>query len=113
MKFTAGESARFADMLGAMGNEARLNILRLLMSAHPDGMVVGDIQTELGIPNSTLSHHLERLRHEELVTVRRDTRFLWYSANTEKLEELFTFLYSECCSRTKAVRREFFKQLCK
>ena len=51
--------ARYADMLWAMGTEPRLRIVRLLLSAHPEGMVVGEVGEELGIPSSTLSHHLE------------------------------------------------------
>ena len=105
--------SRYADMFSAIGNDARLRILRLLLSAHPEGMVVGDIQSELGIPNSTLSHHLEKLKHEGLVDVRRDGSFLWYSAQTEALEELLTFLYAECCTRNKAIEPTAIVQFCK
>ena len=105
--------ARYADMFAAMGNDARLRILRLLLTAHPEGLVVGDIQNELGIPNSTLSHHLEKLRSEELVAVRREGTFLWYTANAEALQELLTFLYAECCTRNKAIKPETIVQLCK
>ncbi len=94
---------RFADMFSAMGTEARLRIVRLLLSAHPDGMIVGEIGTELGISGSTLSHHLEKLKNEGLVNVRRESTFLRYTANTETLEELLGFLYAECCTRNKAV----------
>ena len=94
---------RFADMCAALGAEPRLRILRLLLAAHPDGMIVGDIQSELEIPGSTLSHHLEKLKNENLVTVRRDRQFLWYAANAEALRELLGFLYAECCSRSTAV----------
>jgi DNA-binding transcriptional ArsR family regulator len=90
-------------MFAAIGTEPRLRIVRLLLSAHPEGMVVGDIQSELGIPNSTLSHHLEKLKNEELVTVRREGTFLWYSANTDALQQLLSFLYAECCTRNKAI----------
>jgi DNA-binding transcriptional ArsR family regulator len=94
---------KYADMLAAMGTELRLRIMQLLLSAHPEGLVVGDIGTELDIPSSTLSHHLEKLKHEELVQVRREGTFLWYSANTSALEQLLGFLYAECCTRNKAV----------
>jgi len=94
---------RFADMLSAMGTEPRLRIMRLLLSAHPDGMVVGEIGQELEIANSTLSHHLEKLKNEELVAVEREGTFLRYRANTEALEELLGFLYAECCTRNKAI----------
>lgn len=93
-------------MFAALGTEVRLQILRLLLTAHPDGMVVGDIQAELGIPASTLSHHLEKLRAEGLATVRRESTFLRYLANTAALEELLGFLFAECCSRSRAVNAD-------
>jgi len=96
-------TARYADMLSAIGTEPRLRIVRLLLSAHPEGMVVGEIGTELDIPSSTLSNHLERLKNEDLVRVRREGTYLWYSANTEALQELVGFLYAECCTRNKAI----------
>ena len=105
--------AKYADMLSAMGTEPRLRIMQLLLSAHPDGLVVGDIQSELDIPNSTLSHHLEKLKNEDLVSVRRESTFLRYTANTEALQELLQFLYAECCTRNKAVKPQNIVQLCK
>ena len=110
---TTEQVAKFADMLSAMGTEPRLRIMQLLLSAHPDGLVVGDIQAELEIPNSTLSHHLEKLKNEDLVTVRRESTFLRYTANTEALQELLQFLYAECCTRNKAVKPQNIVQLCK
>src|SRR6516164_6365768 len=79
---------KYADMFSAMGTEARLRIMQLLLSAHPEGLVVGEIQEELDIPNSTLSHHLDKLKNENLVNVRRESTFLRYTANTEALQEL-------------------------
>ncbi len=105
--------ADYADMFAAMGAEQRLQIMRLLLSAHPDGMVVGDILAELKLAPSTMSHHLEKLKHEGLVQVRRDSKFLWYSANIDALQDLITFLYSECCSRSKAIKPDVLIQLCK
>ena len=105
--------ARFADMLGAMGTEARLRIIRLLLSAHPGGLVVGEIQEELDIPSSTLSHHLDKLKNEDLVTVQRESTFLRYRANADALRELLAFLYAECCTRSQAVKPEAIVQLCK
>ena len=95
--------ARYADMFAALGSEQRLQVMRLLLAAHPEGMTVGDIQAELGIPNSTLSHHLEKLRMEGLAEYRKDRQWLWYSANIQALEDLLGFLYAECCTRNKAV----------
>src|SRR5579863_6916225 len=94
---------RYAEMFAAMGAEPRLRIVQLLLTAHPQGLVVGDIQDELGIPASTLSHHLDKLKNEELVRVRREGTFLWYTANTESLQEIINFLYAECCTRNQAI----------
>ena len=102
-KVDSSQIVRYADMLSAMGTEPRLRIMQLLLSAHPQGMIVGEIGSELEIPSSTLSHHLEKLKNEELVNVRREGTFLWYSAATGTLEELLGFLYAECCTRNKAV----------
>ena len=107
------EIPRYADMLSAMGTEPRLRIMRLLLAAHPGGMVVGEIGEELDIPNSTLSHHLEKLKNEDLVNVRRESTFLRYTANTEALQELLQFLYAECCTRNKALKPQDIVQLCK
>jgi ArsR family transcriptional regulator len=106
------EIARYADMLSAMGTEPRLRIMRLLLSAHPAGLVVGEIGNELEIPSSTLSHHLEKLKNEDLVKVRREGTFLWYSANTGALQELLGFLYAECCTRNKAIEPQAIVSCC-
>jgi DNA-binding transcriptional ArsR family regulator len=102
-KVTHEEVSRYADMFAAMGSEPRLRIMRLLLSAHPDGMVVGEIGTELDVTASTLSHHLDKLKNEDLIRVQREGTFLRCSANTAVLEQLLGFLYAECCTRNKAV----------
>ena len=112
-KATPEQVTRYADMFSAMGTEARLRIMQALLSAHPEGLVVSDIQQELEIPNSTLSHHLEKLKNEELVKVQRESTFLRYSANTEVLQELLRFLYAECCTRNKALKPEEIMQVCR
>jgi DNA-binding transcriptional ArsR family regulator len=106
-------TARFADMFSAMGVEPRLRIMQLLLSAHPEGLVVGEIQEELGIPNSTLSHHLDKLRNEGLVRVQRESTFLRYTADTDALQQLLGFLYAECCTRNKALKPETVMECCK
>ena len=102
-KHDAEQITRYADMFAAMGTESRLRIMQLLLTAHPDGMIVGDIGNELDIPSSTLSHHLDKLKNEGLVRVRREGTFLWYSANHEALQGLLGFLYAECCTRNRVV----------
>ncbi len=99
-------------MLSAMGTEPRLRIMRLLLSAHPDGLIVGEIGTELEIPSSTLSHHLDKLKNEDLVKVHREGTFLRYSADTESLRELLSFLYAECCTRNKAIEPRKIISVC-
>src|SRR5215469_9735279 len=105
--------AKYADMFSAMGTEPRLRIMQALLSAHPEGLVVGDIQEELEIPGSTLSHHLDKLKNEDLVRVSRESTFLRYTANVEALRELLRFLYAECCTRNKALEPEAIVQLCR
>ena len=97
---------RYADAFAALGAEPRLRIVRLLLAAHPDGLVVNQIGDELDIPPSTLSHHLEKLKNEDLVRVQREGTFLRYTADTDTLRELLGFLYAECCTRNKAIRPE-------
>jgi DNA-binding transcriptional ArsR family regulator len=98
--------ARYADMLAALGAEPRLRIVRLLLAAHPEGLVVGEIGAELGIAPSTLSHHLDKLKNEGLVSVRRESTFLRDTAKTQTLQEIVGFLFAECCTRNKAIRPE-------
>jgi ArsR family transcriptional regulator, arsenate/arsenite/antimonite-responsive transcriptional repressor len=112
LKGDAEETTRYADMLAALGAEARLRIVRLLLAAHPEGLVVGEIGSELGIPPSTLSHHLDKLKNEGLVSVRREGTFLCHTANTKALQELVGFLFAECCTRNKAIRPEAITCAC-
>ena len=97
---------RYAQMFAALGAESRLRIVQLLLTAHPQGLVAGDIQEELGIPASTLSHHLDKLKHKDLVHVRRQGTFLWYTASTDALQELINFLYAECCTRNRVLKAD-------
>lgn len=98
-----GQVSRYADMFAAMGTESRLRIMQLLLASHPEGMVVGEIQAELGLSGPNLSHHLDKLKGEDLVQVERQGTYLRYRANVDALQQLLTFLYSECCTRSKAI----------
>ena len=111
-QYSAEQVTKFADMFSAMGVEPRLRIMQQLLKAHPDGLVVSEIQAELGIPGSTLSHHLDKLRNEGLINVRRESTFLRYTANTEALREVLQFLYAECCTRSNAVNPAEIVQIC-
>ncbi len=110
-KHTEEQVDRFAEMFSALGTGPRLRIMRLLLSAHPDGMVVGEIIEELGFTASTLSHHLEKLKNVGLTRVQRESTFLRYSANADALEQLLGFLYAECCTRNKAVEPQAIVKL--
>ena len=112
-KASAEEVGRFAGILSAIGTEPRLRITQLLLTSHPEGMVAGEIQEELGISASNLSHHLDKLKNQGVITVKREGNFLRYAVDTGALQELLTFLFSECCTRTKAVRPDKIIQLCK
>lgn len=105
--------ARYADMFAAMGTESRLRIMQVLLSAHPDGLVVGEIQSELGISASTLSHHLDKLKNEGLIEVSREGTFLRYTASTAALQDLLGFLYAECCTRNRAIKPKHIVEICK
>ena len=83
---------RFADMFSAMGTEPRLRIMRLLLSAHPDGMIVSDIGSELAIPASTLSHHLGKLRAAGIVDSERKGLWAYYYVIPDALKELSAWL---------------------
>ena len=98
------QSQRYANMFAALGHEARVAIVRLLLAAHPQGLVVGEIQEELEIPASTLSHHLDALRREGLIEQEREGRYLRYRAGAGALRELLDFLYAECCTRQPVVQ---------
>lgn len=100
---SAEQIAQYADRFAAMGTESRLRIMQLLLASHPQGLVVGEIQAELGLSGSNLSHHLDKLRNEGLVRVEREGTFLRYRANATALQQLLAFLYSECCTRSTAV----------
>jgi ArsR family transcriptional regulator len=112
-KQSVEQVARYADMFSAIGTEPRLRIMQLLLAAHPEGLVVGEIQEELEIPSSTLSHHLDKLKNEGLVEVSRESTFLRYTANTDALQELLQFLYAECCTRSKALKPHDIVHICK
>lgn len=108
-----GAAAVHAHRFAAIGSQARLEIVQLLLQAHPEGLVVGEIQNELTIPGSTLSHHLDKLKNEDLVNVQRESTFLRYTANTATLREMMQFLYAECCTRNRVIAAEEIVQICK
>ena len=85
-------------LLSSIAQEARLDIFRALVQAGAEGMSAGVIGEQLGIPNSTLSFHLKELSHAGLVTSRQESRFIYYSANYESMNNLLAYLTENCCA---------------
>jgi DNA-binding transcriptional ArsR family regulator len=83
--------------LGALAQETRLDIFRLLVQRGPEGMPAGEISQRLGQPSPTLSFHLNQLRFAGLVTSRRESRSIIYSANFKEMSELLGYLTENCC----------------
>jgi DNA-binding transcriptional ArsR family regulator len=83
--------------LAALAHDSRLEVFRLLVQAGPDGIAAGDIAGQLGIPASTLSFHMKSLSHAGLVESRHQSRFIYYSANFEAMNELVGYLGENCC----------------
>ena len=102
----SNQVAQYADMFAALGSEPRLEVMRLLFAAYPEGMTVGEIQEKLQIPNSTLSHHLEKLRNEKLVNRQKQRQFLYYSANTAAMQDLLSFLSTDKPVNKTSVKEE-------
>jgi len=90
-----------ADEFSALGLPVRLSILRYLVQGGPDGTPAGEIMAKLGVPPSTLSHHLEKLSSAGLVRARRQGTFIFYAPEIEALKALTDYLWEDCCKRGK------------
>jgi ArsR family transcriptional regulator, arsenate/arsenite/antimonite-responsive transcriptional repressor len=85
--------------LGALAQETRLDIYRLLVQTGPDGLPAGHIGEQLGLPSATLAFHLKELKHAGLVTFTRDGRSLIYAAEYPTMTGLLFYLSENCCGR--------------
>ena len=83
--------------LGALAQETRLDLFRLLVQKGPAGMAAGDIGERLGLPSPTLSFHLNQLRFAGLITSRRESRSIIYRANFKAMNGLLAYLTENCC----------------
>lgn len=101
-----------APVFAALGQGARLEVIRLLLAAFPEALAAGELQEKLGIPASTLSHHLHRLREVGLVASVRESQWIRYAARADTLQSLLDFLYSECCSRNSVVDSDLAGRCC-
>ena len=95
-----------ADRFKALGHPVRLAILRLIVQGHQEGTPVGEIQAAIGIPASTLSHHLACLAESALVLVQRKATTLRYRAHFEALHHLTDYLWADCCKGGHACAKD-------
>lgn len=89
---------RHAEQLSALGHPVRLQILRFVVQGG-DGTAAGDIQAHVGMPASTLSHHLKRLVDAGLLTSRTEGTYHYYAAEYSALRKLTDYLWEDCCKR--------------
>lgn len=91
------KSSNVVRALGALAQETRLGVFRLLVEQGPSGMAAGEIAEKLMIAPATLSFHLKELSHAGLVTSRQDGRFIFYAANFTAMNDLLAYLTENCC----------------
>ncbi|MDP2826316.1 MAG: metalloregulator ArsR/SmtB family transcription factor [Sulfuritalea sp.] len=91
------KTAQAVDKLAALAQETRLRIFRLLVETGPEGMNAGAIAEAVGVPAATLSFHVAHLVRAGLVASRQESRFIYYSANFEAMDELIAFMTDNCC----------------
>src|SRR5262245_17899253 len=92
---------RHAEQLSALGHPVRLSILRFVVQHGPEGCSAGDVQGHVGLPASTLSHHLKRLVDAGVLTTRSEGTFHYYAADYTALRGLTAYLWEDCCQRGK------------
>jgi len=95
------ESTAAIGALAALAQDSRLQVYRLLVQAGPEGVAASEIAGKLGIPANTLSFHLKTLNHADLVLSRQEGRFVYYSANYERMNALLGFLTEKLLRRTQ------------
>jgi len=93
------KSSDVVKALSALAQESRLAVFRLLVKRGPEGYTPGTLSEKLNIPAPTLSFHLKELQNAGLVDIRRESRFLYYSARFDRMKHLVGFLTDQCCSQ--------------
>ena len=83
--------------LGALAQESRLAVFRLLVEHAPEGLPAGGIAERLDMPSATLSFHLKELTNAGLIAARPQSRFIWYRADLEAMNGLIGYLTENCC----------------
>jgi ArsR family transcriptional regulator len=96
------ESKQVVKALGALAQESRLAIFRLLVERGPEGFTPSELTEQLSVPAPTLSFHLKELQHADLVVSRRRGRNLFYSANFPSMNDVVAYLTENCCGLADA-----------
>lgn len=96
-KLASDDHLKAVATLGALSQETRLAIFRLLVEQGPEGLAVGEIADRLELAGATLSFHLKELAHAQLVSARQAGRFIYYSANYRTMNGLIEYLTRNCC----------------
>ncbi len=96
------ETRKALVALGALAQENRLAIFRLLVEHGPEGLTAGAVADKLAIAPATLSFHLKELAHGGLIAARQDGRFIWYRADFDGMNALVDYLTEKCCVRSTA-----------
>jgi len=91
------ESTDAIRALGALAQDTRLGVFRLLVQQGPSGVAAGEVAEHLAIAPATLSFHLKELSHAGLVTSRQEGRFIFYAANFTAMNDLLAYLTENCC----------------
>ena len=91
------EMSQATEALGALAQETRLSVFRLLVSQGPNGLKAGDIAKELQVTPPTLSHHLAHLERAGLLRSWRVQRQIFYAVEFDGMRQLLTFLTEDCC----------------
>ncbi len=91
------ENEDIVGALAALAQDSRLAVYRLLVKRGPEGLAVGEISERLEIPGPTLSFHLKELAQAGLVTARKQSRFVYYAANFDRMNALLAYLTENCC----------------
>lgn len=98
------EAVAAVSILGALAQDTRLAIFRLLVVHGREGLTVGKIGDSVGVPATTLSFHLKELTRANLIVARQEGRFISYVANFEEMDDLLSFLTENCCSAPGCVK---------
>jgi DNA-binding transcriptional ArsR family regulator len=91
------KSDEIVEALSALAQELRLALFRMLVKRGPEGYTPTQLSEKLDVPGPTLSFHLKELQRANLIEARREGRYLYYSPNFPRMNEVLGFLTENCC----------------